>query len=752
MKKIIKSYWPVIVLSLLCLLIISVWFKDQKFLATGEEGLILANPERSIKLYKYSWSENGIGGASPGSNPTLPLLYLESYLIKIGLSVWVFQGSVFYLLMLIGSVSMYLFVKELFKDIVEKNLLNLVGFIAGIFYIFNPVSLLGVWYRFLLGFMFFYALVPLFLYLYVVGLNCKKNIFIVFIPLLTLLFTFAFSGPALPLLLWLLPFTYSISFFLNQASTVNLRSRTRPFVYFFLMFGLWLIINTWWIYPYVELSKFAFSSETSLVHATGTLKANSQDFGLYNVIRLIHGGFLYRGEAFGSIYKSPPFLLISWLIPLLAIYGLFKIKKGFVRNFFILNFFLLLFLVKGTSPPLGGLFLWLFSHITILQIYRNPLEKIGMLLPTIYAPLFGLGLAYISGKINILWIKRAFFISAVLGLVVLCWPMLTGAVINFDKRDIRVEVPASFREANQAIPTGNHIIFSLPQVGASGRYKWSYGYSGVDVSEYLFSYPIITKTYDGKSLFGQLLAEVSTGELTNLEKIMQFFSADILAFRKDTNLSAFGYKEDVFDRSEKMITEAKLVKLFDSNEVSLWSLPEEKIVPVVYAPSVVKFGDSPKELFNLLEYNQYDPMLMIFICVNKDNCHPNLSTSQISEIRIDNIPETIEVNKISPVEYRIRVVNSKGRFILVFNNSYHPGWSASINDKPLSQENHIVANGYANGFIIDKLGNFDISLQFMPEKSIKNASNISLISVIIGVLIIILSNSLRYLSNNSKQR
>lgn len=734
-----KKYLPIILLTTFCLVIISIWFKDGKLLATGEEGLILANPQRAIELYKYSWIDVGSGIAAPGANPMSPLFYIEAYALSSGIPTWVFQATIFYLLMLIGSCSIYYLSKELFQNVVKDNLKVRLAFISAVFYILNPISLLGVWYRFLLGFMFFYALAPLFFYLFIVGINNKKGTFIFIAPFLTLGFTFAFASPALPLLLWFLPFIYSLCLSWTRALNGRLTFKKFPLVYFCLSFGFWVLINLWWIFPYIELSKIAFSAETSLVHAVGTLKANSKDFVVSNVIRLIHGGFLYRSEAFGSIYKTPFFLILSWLIPIITIYGLVKLKSSRIKLFFGSSLILLLFLVKGTSPPFGALFLWFFEHITFLQVYRNPLEKIGMLLPIIYAPLFSFGLWYLLFKIH-RYKFRIILLLFVVGLLgIKCWPFFTGALASFEKRDIRVEVPSAFESANKAIPTGDHIILSIPVMGgASGFHKWQYGYKGVDSSEYLFDYPVITKFYNANSFWGQLLVGLSSGQMdNNLVGISQIFSADVIAYRKDTDVEAFGYNLDALERSENMINQSNLSKIFDSQEVSLWFLPEEKIVPIIYTPHSVRFGDSPEELIYLIDKKEYDPKKEVYICTNKDKCIPYSSSVDQTQIRADTVPGGIEFTKISPTRYDIKIRNSKGKFLLVFNNSYHPEWVVFIEGEPLSFDKHFAANGYANGFIIDKVGNFDIALKFTLEDSILKAYKISFSAILMGILVLI---------------
>lgn len=225
---------PGLLLLLISLITISIWFKDEKLLATGEEGLVLANPERSIQLYRYSWNEVGSGIAVPGVNPMVPYLYFETFLVDQGLPVWLIQAGTFAILMFVGSLFCYLLTLRLLKGQLIKNLL-VVGILSAVFYIFNPVSMLGVWYRFALSFMFFYALVPTFLYIFIFGLDNRKVLFVVLLPLITLLFSFGYSAPSSTLLLWLLPLIYTLLLSMSKTKKGNYSYDLYPLGYFFTM-------------------------------------------------------------------------------------------------------------------------------------------------------------------------------------------------------------------------------------------------------------------------------------------------------------------------------------------------------------------------------------------------------------------------------------------------------------------------------------------------------------------------------------
>jgi hypothetical protein len=90
--------------------------------------------------------------------------------------------------------------------------------------------------------------------------------------------------------------------------------------------------------------------------------------------------------------------------------------------------------------------------------------------------------------------------------------------------------------------------------------------------------------------------------------------------------------------------------------------------------------------------------------------------------------QKLETIKISPSEYRIKTVASKPYF-LIFNESYNPFWEVTVNGK--QQKQHFVANGYANGYYIDQVGEHDVHIYYWPQ-------NLFIIGGLISAAVILL--------------
>lgn len=87
-----------------------------------------------------------------------------------------------------------------------------------------------------------------------------------------------------------------------------------------------------------------------------------------------------------------------------------------------------------------------------------------------------------------------------------------------------------------------------------------------------------------------------------------------------------------------------------------------------------------------------------------------LTLRRVSESGATIEPPKINFKKISPVKYEVEVEGAEEPFWLIFSESFHPGWTSSVGGE------HLMINGFANGWRIEKLGDYKITLFFEPQK------------------------------------
>lgn len=94
---------------------------------------------------------------------------------------------------------------------------------------------------------------------------------------------------------------------------------------------------------------------------------------------------------------------------------------------------------------------------------------------------------------------------------------------------------------------------------------------------------------------------------------------------------------------------------------------------------------------------------------------------------LDTQPPQIKYDKINPTKYVLRIKADKP-YVLIFSESYHPKWQAFIDGE--KAENHFIANGFANGWYIERIsdtaGEYEIILEFAPQRYFERGLIISI--------------------------
>jgi hypothetical protein len=99
-----------------------------------------------------------------------------------------------------------------------------------------------------------------------------------------------------------------------------------------------------------------------------------------------------------------------------------------------------------------------------------------------------------------------------------------------------------------------------------------------------------------------------------------------------------------------------------------------------------------------------------------------------------NLPKTRSVGlawkRRSPTQLEVSVNNASRPFLLVFGESYHPEWQATLDGKTLT---HVAVNGVANGWLVPRLAapSSDIELSFTAQRKYNEAAAVSLVSLIV---------------------
>jgi hypothetical protein len=82
---------------------------------------------------------------------------------------------------------------------------------------------------------------------------------------------------------------------------------------------------------------------------------------------------------------------------------------------------------------------------------------------------------------------------------------------------------------------------------------------------------------------------------------------------------------------------------------------------------------------------------------------------------------------MSPTSYEVNA-KSNAQFLLVLLENYDSHWKAIVNGKPIPENNHVIVNAFANGWLVNSTGNLTISIQYETQ-------NVFLISVVASLVL-----------------
>jgi arabinofuranan 3-O-arabinosyltransferase len=88
----------------------------------------------------------------------------------------------------------------------------------------------------------------------------------------------------------------------------------------------------------------------------------------------------------------------------------------------------------------------------------------------------------------------------------------------------------------------------------------------------------------------------------------------------------------------------------------------------------------------------------------------------------------VEYDKLGPAEFDVRVSRATGPYLLVLTESFAHGWQLQINGQEATLP-HVVVDGYANGWLIDRRGSYQVRLAYQPERFSRFGRWISLVTL-----------------------
>ena len=635
MKKV-----AVIFFLLISLALNFIYFKNGNLLGGGETGIPFYDSKRMLEISDSAWNDAYLGVYVPQAVANIPFFKIFSYFQSIGINTVYLQYTFFTFMFFISLTSMYMMVGELFPKLSNSSKI-----FSALFYLSNPYAVINIWGRFLLNFMFFYSLVPLFIWLFLVGIRKQSPIFAVIFALISALFSYAFSSPVHVIVFWTFLFLIAIYNYLVTKNIFTVK-------YFFIFLIFWFVTNYWWIsqqFIYQLLQPQSSELTTAFVPGEGNLlgfSALSQSLGKNKNLLLMQHGLFYKVELnfikhWPLIYNVSITLFLQWIFVLTVL--LIAVKKN--RNkwvFLFLSLFILsIFVSKGNNKPFGEIFNFLFKKIGMLQIFRNPFEKLGLLLPLSFSPLVAVAHGYLiknskdnklkSVAITLLFV---FYIPLFLG-----YPLYSGLVysgskypLNDPSQKLEVKVPDDYSNINKWLNAQNDEFryLMLPVANEGVFYNWKKGYAGVELSGLLLNKPGIA-SIQGFPMYENISRNIENSIIDQQDffKVTRLLNIKYLIFRPDINyqLSTTRNPEVIINRINNISegNSEQLEYVRDFGDLKLYTLPQESLYPKIFVASRIAFSDKAGHLDDIFLFNKEIDTLLL--TRSENDSYPNIPSN-----------------------------------------------------------------------------------------------------------------------------
>lgn len=695
MKSIIRD---ITILTALCLVLVFLWFSKGLIFAGGEEGIPFYDLSKTLDFVSYTWQDISAGYPSQLLLNRIPYFSFLKFFSSIGLPGFQVQALHFAILMIFGTLSIYFLLREVVLNELKlqklKPIFNLSPLIGAIFYLINPFSMTQVWGRGLYMQYFPFALLPFFLLMFILGLKKRSFLFGLIGIIVSVFLAGSFGNPSYIFSLWVMLGIYLTFYVYTNRS---LGAILFSVGYFLFMLGGWTAINMWWIYPFMKISTNQFSLALNNTEANlGAMRGISKDYQLPSLLRLIHEGYFYRGEKYGSSYTSLFFGLISWIIPVASLFSYSVVKKMKTFLFLAMFFLFTLFISLGANFPSGKLFELIFITFPVFQSFRNPFEKFGIILTIAYAPFFAVGIIMFSQKVGNLFKSYSVQIAGLIIMLVLVfrvflWPMWTGQFAGGLVFNPWVQVPDYYKSLDDWLllqPDDGRIIQFPINPGDGVKYSgWDFPYQGIEPAEYIFSRPSI----GGNGLSYKSYYNVLLQRFNNFHE---------LTFGPDPDISKSEFRSsDLFEELAKLNVRYIILHRDidpDLGKIGGWE-------------SVAKYLADQPDIEKVKTFGKLD--------IYKVKIPEDVHLIYSPEIKVSYV-------KINPTLYKVTAENNtKDAFNLYLLENYDSNWSVYVDGRKI--ENQEKAFSYANKWKIDQTGNLTAIVKYQPQDYVEEGMNIT---------------------------
>lgn len=656
----------------------------------------------------------------------IPFYIFLAILKSIGIALPIIQRIWFVLGFFIAGLNFYLLAKKVLKD--NYRIPALFG---SAFFIFNPMMmhLLSQGEHIAI---FTYAFIPLTLLLAIKGLEESKLYYAIVIAWFSIIMAIT-NTPTLVIDLAPL-FFYLLYSFSNK-------NANKSFIFKFGLFTLLSIIiaNIWWILPgFLSLNSSNQMADLNSMWIINwkTISSASSYLNVVNLIGVpgsIHGPIIAITMTTGTIIIYSTYFFVTQELE--------KNKKHYLIFSLFLLFISFLFCL-GDQTLFGKGLRFFMLKFPVLQMFRNP-YKFGVWSAFSYSILISIVIYFIINKIKYKITQSILFLFAVF-IIISNWPIFTGNL----KGDLTpINIPSEYYQMadwlNQNASKEDRVLI-LPQEEWLTKYNWT-SYDLPDFSRYLFKQQIIRDYPENRLAFRDsvnimtISYDLINHNLTdNFSHYLYLMGTKYILLHHDIE----SYKRTVMNSNElknNLSYQSNIQFKKRLGDLSLYqnNLSSDLFYATNYISNIAIKLDPNKidinKLTNELSKLDINNKPVVFFEGNRGYQDPKLET-------LDSEYPYLSYKKINPTKYLIDVKNAKGPYLLVFQESFQRNWIARIEGENLP--NHYESNGNSNSWLIDKKGNYIVTIEYKQQKRFE---------YLVFVEFIFIITSAYYVTKNAKK-
>lgn len=729
LKQIIRKFpltidlLPLILIASLSVLTYSGWELGGVVMKTDVSFPIY--PWDEVMRYAHVWDPQFNMGfdASALEVHELPYALIIFILYSIGIPLWIVNRLAFMVpLFLLGFGSYYL---------ARRFGGRLAGVSSAMIAIYNPY----IFHVIQLGHtrnLFSASLFPFTLALFIEGLDLRGHASYrraIYVGLLSILIS---SSNLVVLYAWVIMLSlYAVYHFIvggDPPHTVKFSSA---------VIALFLVVNLWWFAPL--LNQVFFAGESPYEVNMTILTQTSSRTNLWSTILMLDSGGYIRG--YQHFWGYHLLLFTTTLASILVVAALVLVRRHKHVAYFGLLYAISVFLAKGLNPPLGEVYEWLFFNFPLFSIFRT-VSHFLYITVLAYAFLFGLCISEIysrlADRVRYWWI-RGLVLTILVALV--ATTAVAGSypkILDVNERITPAKIPQYYSESRQWMEAQDEdfkIFLPQPASGWLIKYKWT-DYDMPTIDTYTSPKPVIN-LYDAKMHPTSSLSIIESAHFLFydnrsglFEKLLALMNVKYVVIHNDVDRNYITGEYPIVSSAQMAhFSSLYLERSFDG-QVDFYR--NKYLAPQIYASTrVIVAHGGLGEMLRILDEEDLTSLPAIFVERQLEREQLELIDALASSD--PSTAPTVEFNRVNPSKYSVHIDHAAAPFLLVFCESYHESWVAYVNGEEVPSRCHLMTNGFANGWYIDKAGSYDITIEFWPSRLVLYGTIILTIGVLFSL-------------------